>query len=46
MNAKANGAPPEFMSTHPSNETRIANLTQWAPAAREEARKFGVTTFQ
>ena len=46
MNAKANGAPPEFLSTHPSNETRIANLTQWAPAAREEARKFGVTTFQ
>lgn len=46
MNARANGAPPEFLSTHPSNETRIANLTQWAPAAREEAKKFGVTTFQ
>ena len=47
MNAKTNGqAPPEFMSTHPSNETRIANLTEWAPIAKEEARKFGVTTFQ
>ena len=46
MNARANGAPPEFLSTHPSNETRITNLTQWAPAAKEEARKFGVTTFQ
>jgi len=46
MNARANGAPPEFLSTHPSNETRISNLTQWSPAAREEARKFGVTTFQ
>lgn len=46
MNASSNGAPPEFMSTHPSNETRISNLTQWAPAARAEAQKFGVTTFQ
>ncbi|MGF1557881.1 MAG: M48 family metallopeptidase [Flavobacteriaceae bacterium] len=47
MMAKTNGqAPPEFMSTHPSNETRIANLTEWAPIAKEEARKFGVTTFQ
>ena len=47
MKAKSDGqAPPEFMSTHPSNETRIANLTEWAPIAKEEARKFGVTTFQ
>ena len=41
-----NQAPPEFLSTHPSNDTRINNLTQWAPAAKQEARKFGVTTFQ
>jgi len=40
------GAPPEFMSTHPSNETRIENLTQWAPLAKQEAAKFGVTSFQ
>ncbi len=47
MKAKAGGqAPPEFLSTHPSNETRIANLTNWAPLAKEEARKFGVTSFQ
>jgi predicted Zn-dependent protease len=45
---KANGgeAPAEIMSTHPSNDTRIANLTQWAPNAKAEAAKFGVTTFK
>ena len=47
MKANAGGnAPPEFLSTHPSNDTRIANLTQWAPLARQEAQKFGVTSFQ
>ncbi|VAW10191.1 Zn-dependent protease with chaperone function PA4632 [hydrothermal vent metagenome] len=47
MKAKSGGqAPPEFMSTHPSNDTRIANLTAWAPLAKEEAKKFGVTTFE
>jgi predicted Zn-dependent protease len=47
MQANSGGsAPPEFLSTHPSNETRIANLTQWAPLARQEAAKFGVTSFQ
>lgn len=47
MKANSGGeAPPEFMSTHPSNETRIANLTSWAPLAKEEAAKFGVTSFK
>jgi len=47
MKAHSGGAAPaEFLSTHPSNDTRINNLTAWAPAAKEEARKFGVTTFQ
>ena len=47
MKAKSGGqAPPEFLSTHPSNDTRIANLTQWAPLAKQEARKYGVTTFR
>lgn len=38
-------APPEFLSTHPSNETRINNLQKWAPEAKAEARKYGVTNF-
>ncbi|MBT8185507.1 MAG: M48 family metallopeptidase [Eudoraea sp.] len=47
MKAKAgSNAPPEFLSTHPSNDTRINNLTKWAPLAKEEAAKFGVTSFQ
>ncbi|MFD1063772.1 M48 family metallopeptidase [Winogradskyella litorisediminis] len=47
MKAKSNGqAPPEFLSTHPSNDTRINNLKKWAPAARAEAEKFGVTSFR
>jgi len=46
MKAAGGEAPPEFMSTHPSNDTRINNLTAWAPAAKQEARKFGVTSFQ
>ncbi len=47
MKANSGGqAPPEFMSTHPSNDTRIANLTSWAPGAKAEARKFGVTSFR
>ncbi len=47
MKANSGGqAPPEFMSTHPSSDRRIANLTAWAPAAKAEARKFGVTTFK
>ena len=47
MKAKSGGqAPPEFLSTHPSNDTRIQNLTALAPKAIEEARKFGVTSFK
>ncbi len=47
MKANSGGqAPPEFMSTHPSSDTRIANLTAWAPRARAEAKKFGITTFK
>ena len=47
MKANSGGqAPPEFMSTHPSNDTRIANLTKWAPLAKAEAKKYGITTFR
>ena len=47
MKANSGGeAPPEFTSTHPSNDTRIKNLTEWAPDAKKEALKFGVTTFK
>ncbi len=46
MKANKNGAPMEMLSTHPSDDTRIANLTEWVPKAKEEARKFGVTSFE
>ncbi|MFO7610105.1 MAG: M48 family metallopeptidase [Candidatus Krumholzibacteriia bacterium] len=33
MAAAGGGAPPEFMSSHPSDETRIRNLAEWMPEA-------------
>lgn len=46
MKAKGGAAPLEFLSTHPSSDTRINNITNWAQEAKAEARKFGVTTFK
>jgi len=40
--ADASNAPPEFMSTHPSNETRIQNLRAYLPKAIEQAKKYNV----
>lgn len=47
MKANSGGqAPPEILSTHPSNDSRIANLAQLIPGAKAEAAKFGVTSFR
>ena len=35
MSAGKEGAPDEFLSTHPSDETRISNLEKWMPDALE-----------
>lgn len=47
MKANSGGqAPPEFLSTHPSNDSRIATLQKLAPTAKAEAKKFGVTSYR
>ena len=40
MNALGGGGTPEFMSTHPSNETRIKALTAYLPEAKQLAAKY------
>ncbi len=43
MSASSNGqAPPQFLSTHPSDANRIAYLKSLIPQAKAEAAKFGV----
>lgn len=39
-------APPEFMSTHPSNQTRINNLTAFLPEAVKLAAKYNAQETQ
>ena len=38
--ADASKAPPEFLSTHPSNQSRIKGLTDYIPTAMAYAKKF------
>lgn len=33
---KSAGSPSEFLSTHPSHDTRIHDLQQWMPQAQQE----------
>ena len=39
MSALSGGAPPQFLSTHPSDATRIRQLQEWIPEAREMAAR-------
>lgn len=36
---KQGGSPPEFLSTHPSDETRIKDITEWIPEAMKYYKK-------
>ncbi|GGH48049.1 peptidase M48 [Mangrovimonas yunxiaonensis] len=47
MKANSGGqAPPEMLSTHPSSDSRIADLKTLASKAKAEAKKFGVSSFR
>jgi len=47
MKSASGGAgQPQLLSTHPTPDSRIANLTRMAPIAVQEAKKFGVTSFK
>ena len=47
MKAQSGGqSPPEFLSTHPSNDSRIRHIEAMSPKAVAEAKKFGVTSFK
>ena len=42
--ASAGKAPPELLSTHPSNATRIQNLKRWIPQIKLEVEKIKVAS--
>lgn len=41
MEQHQQGAPPEWLSTHPSNKNRIQKITEWLPEAEERWRDKG-----
>jgi predicted Zn-dependent protease len=43
MGGAGGGGIPQFLSTHPSHETRIKDLQGWIPEAQAKAREFGVS---
>jgi predicted Zn-dependent protease len=42
MAALGGSGTPQFLSTHPSDETRISNLQKWIPEAKQKAGAIGV----
>ena len=42
MSALGSAGTPEFLSTHPSDTTRISQLQGWIPEAKSKAAEFGV----
>ena len=40
MSQRGGQAPPQFLSTHPSNESRIADLRAYLPKAKVYAKKY------
>ncbi|MFT5791215.1 MAG: putative Zn-dependent protease [Saprospiraceae bacterium] len=44
--ASSGQAPPEFLSTHPSNQTRIMNLKKYLPQAVAHAKNFNTIAAQ
>ncbi|ATA90815.1 peptidase M48 [Capnocytophaga canimorsus] len=46
MQNGSGGQPLEFLSTHPSHQTRISKLSALIPSAKAEAAKYGITKSQ